>query len=312
MTVNFGESVSKSCMGRVCAVGWSWLSGAVGSGLCGCGWFGAVRCGRSGLSGAVGSGLCGGCVGAQGWSVRGCACGWSGLRGGRFGAVRRTTSAALGSPRRDASPSPGPSRLLRDVPPRVAFTLRRRGTPRRPGPAAPRRHAGSPGWWPGDRARSDRACLVGRDGDGAGRGDQVGLALGSGPLEAAGRGAVVAPSAEGLGPVMSSTQGRQGIGSGLARSAVLLIRGDVVEVGGSGVSGAVESAWGAVPGLLPVRFPRPLAEPAVRLSPQRALHGCCRRAGYVAVAQGLGILFPASGTGVIGIVAGLNSSIPSC
>ena len=29
---------------------------------------------------------------------------------------------------------------------------------------------------------------------------------------------------------------------------------------------AVESAWGAVPGLLPARFPRPLAEPAVRLS----------------------------------------------
>jgi hypothetical protein len=38
----------------------------------------------------------------------------------------------------------------------------------------------------------------------------------------------------------------------------------------------VESAWGAVPGLLLVRFPRPLAEPAVRLSTQRALHGFCR------------------------------------
>lgn len=38
----------------------------------------------------------------------------------------------------------------------------------------------------------------------------------------------------------------------------------------------VESAWGAVPGLLSVRFPRPLAEPAVRLSTQRALHGVCR------------------------------------
>jgi hypothetical protein len=37
-----------------------------------------------------------------------------------------------------------------------------------------------------------------------------------------------------------------------------------------------ESAWGAVLGLLPVRFPRPLAEPAVRISPQRALHGVCR------------------------------------
>src|SRR6516162_9241080 len=40
----------------------------------------------------------------------------------------------------------------------------------------------------------------------------------------------------------------------------------------------VESAWGAVPGLLPVRFPRPLAEPAVPVSRQRALHGICRRA----------------------------------
>ena len=38
----------------------------------------------------------------------------------------------------------------------------------------------------------------------------------------------------------------------------------------------VESAWGAVPVLGPVRFPRPLAEPAVRISPQRALHGFCR------------------------------------
>jgi hypothetical protein len=35
----------------------------------------------------------------------------------------------------------------------------------------------------------------------------------------------------------------------------------------------VESAWGAVPVLPPGPFPRPLAEPAVRISPQRALHG---------------------------------------
>jgi hypothetical protein len=35
----------------------------------------------------------------------------------------------------------------------------------------------------------------------------------------------------------------------------------------------VESAWGAVPALLPVRFPRPLAEPGVRLSTHPALHG---------------------------------------
>ena len=41
----------------------------------------------------------------------------------------------------------------------------------------------------------------------------------------------------------------------------------------------VESAWGAVSGLLPTRFPKPLAEPAVRVSTQRALHGNCRQAG---------------------------------
>lgn len=35
-----------------------------------------------------------------------------------------------------------------------------------------------------------------------------------------------------------------------------------------------------MPGLLPVRFSGPLAEPAVRLSAQRALHGFCRQAGF--------------------------------
>jgi putative transposase len=40
----------------------------------------------------------------------------------------------------------------------------------------------------------------------------------------------------------------------------------------------VESARGAVPVLLPVRFPGPLAEPGVRLSAHRALHGGCRQA----------------------------------
>jgi hypothetical protein len=38
----------------------------------------------------------------------------------------------------------------------------------------------------------------------------------------------------------------------------------------------VESARDAVPALLPVRFPVPLAEPGVRLSTHRALHGLCR------------------------------------
>lgn len=34
----------------------------------------------------------------------------------------------------------------------------------------------------------------------------------------------------------------------------------------------VESVWGAVPGFRPVRFPRPLSEPGVRITPHRALH----------------------------------------
>src|SRR6476661_6785081 len=51
----------------------------------------------------------------------------------------------------------------------------------------------------------------------------------------------------------------------------------------------VESAWGAVSGLLPVRFPRPLAEPAVPVSRQRALHGLCR-SGVVEPEPGVGDL----------------------
>ncbi|GAA4409304.1 hypothetical protein GCM10023168_27910 [Fodinibacter luteus] len=54
----------------------------------------------------------------------------------------------------------------------------------------------------------------------------------------------------------------------------------------------VESAWGAVPALLLVRFPRPLAEPGVRLSPHRALHGLCRGLVQAAWTQGLGIWLP--------------------
>ena len=38
----------------------------------------------------------------------------------------------------------------------------------------------------------------------------------------------------------------------------------------------VESAWGAVSMLPSGRFPRPLAEPAVRVATQRALHAVCR------------------------------------
>lgn len=51
--------------------------------------------------------------------------------------------------------------------------------------------------------------------------------------------------------------------------------------GGAAAGGAdtlvVEWARSAVPGLLPVRFSGPLAEPAVRVSTQRALHGNIRQ-----------------------------------
>ncbi len=55
--------------------------------------------------------------------------------------------------------------------------------------------------------------------------------------------------------------------------------------------GTVESARGAVPVLPPARFPGPLAEPAVPITEQRALRGCCRQAGF-AGGHGDGILFP--------------------
>jgi hypothetical protein len=53
--------------------------------------------------------------------------------------------------------------------------------------------------------------------------------------------------------------------------------------------GQGESARDAVTTLPPSRFPGPLAEPAVRLSTQRALHGCCRSRVQ---AQGTGIAAP--------------------
>jgi hypothetical protein len=55
---------------------------------------------------------------------------------------------------------------------------------------------------------------------------------------------------------------------------------------------AVGSAWGAVPGLLRIRFPRPPAEPDVRVSPCPALHGICRWGGLNSVARGVGIVLP--------------------
>ncbi len=47
----------------------------------------------------------------------------------------------------------------------------------------------------------------------------------------------------------------------------------MVEVAVDGAAPTVESVWGAVAGLPWLRFPRPLAEPDVRLSPHPALHG---------------------------------------
>jgi hypothetical protein len=64
----------------------------------------------------------------------------------------------------------------------------------------------------------------------------------------------------------------------------------VQRLAGQRQRGTVEWARGAVPGLLPARLPGPLAEPAVRLSTQRALHGYCRQAGPAA--QRPGILLP--------------------
>ena len=66
----------------------------------------------------------------------------------------------------------------------------------------------------------------------------------------------------------------------------------------------VESAWGAVPGLLPARFPRPLAEPDVRVPAHPALH-VSMSAGQAADGQGAGML-PRYRYRVTGIVIGSN------
>src|SRR5215468_3217131 len=66
------------------------------------------------------------------------------------------------------------------------------------------------------------------------------------------------------------------------------------------------AAWarGAVPGLLPVRFPGPLAEPPC-VSAQRAPRGVCRQVGCVT--QGVGILLPRYRYRTIGPVANMNA-----
>src|SRR4051812_27377710 len=58
----------------------------------------------------------------------------------------------------------------------------------------------------------------------------------------------------------------------------------------------VESAWGAVSVLPPVRFPRPLAEPDVRLSSHPALHGRCRWSWFRRRSTGWGSCCRGSGT----------------
>ena len=56
-------------------------------------------------------------------------------------------------------------------------------------------------------------------------------------------------------------------------------------------AGVVESARSAVPVLPSVCFCGPLAEPGVRVSTHRALHGLCRQA-WLAMVQVFGILLP--------------------
>ena len=53
-----------------------------------------------------------------------------------------------------------------------------------------------------------------------------------------------------------------------------------------------ESAWGAVAEFLRLRFPRPLSEPDVRLSPHPALHGIYAAGSVIVVGQGDGIFVP--------------------
>jgi hypothetical protein len=53
-----------------------------------------------------------------------------------------------------------------------------------------------------------------------------------------------------------------------------------------------ESAWGAVAEFPRLRFPRPLSEPDVRLSPHPALHGIHAVGSVIVVGQGDGIFVP--------------------
>ena len=64
----------------------------------------------------------------------------------------------------------------------------------------------------------------------------------------------------------------------------------VAEAGEFAVDG--ESAWGAVAGFRRLRFPRPLSEPDVRLSPHPALHRTYAAGSMFSVGQADGMLVP--------------------
>ena len=64
----------------------------------------------------------------------------------------------------------------------------------------------------------------------------------------------------------------------------------VAEPGELAVDG--ESAWGAVAGFPRLRFPRPLSEPDVRLSPHPALHRAHAAGSMFSVGQADGIVVP--------------------
>ena len=53
-----------------------------------------------------------------------------------------------------------------------------------------------------------------------------------------------------------------------------------------------ESAWGAVAGSRRLRFPRPLSEPDMRLSPHPALHEIDAGGSMITAGQGDGISVP--------------------
>jgi hypothetical protein len=74
----------------------------------------------------------------------------------------------------------------------------------------------------------------------------------------------------------------------------------VVQAGRSAVGpvdDVVESARGAVAALLPLRFPGPLSEPGVRLSPHRALHEVMPAGRWFVGAMGVGLCCLAAGIG---------------